>query len=119
MDRMAPPMKDKPVHFLLPQMRDALDASEAAGSVLSAVGDGSLTPDRRHAGYGPHRQLQTHSLTCAPIVLSGEIPRRFIPAIFAAICVLPTNEYFTPSSRRCSPNVGSPTRSGAPFMVEP
>ena len=44
MDRIAPPMKDKPVVFPLPKMRDALDASEAAGSVLSAVSDGSLTP---------------------------------------------------------------------------
>ena len=44
MDRIAPPMKDKPVVFPLPQMRDAMDASEAAGSVLSAVSDGTLTP---------------------------------------------------------------------------
>ena len=36
-------MKDKPVVFPLPKMRDALDASEAAGSVLGAVSDGSLT----------------------------------------------------------------------------
>ena len=44
MDRIAPPMKDKPVIFPLPQMRDAMDASQAAGSVLSAVSDGTLTP---------------------------------------------------------------------------
>ena len=44
MDRIAPPMKDKPVVFPLPKMRDALDASEAAGSVLSAVSDGTITP---------------------------------------------------------------------------
>ena len=44
MDRIAPPMKDKPVVFPLPKMRDAMDASEAAGSVLSAVSDGTLTP---------------------------------------------------------------------------
>ena len=44
MDRIAPPMKDKPVVFPLPKMRDAMDASQAAGSVLSAVSDGSLTP---------------------------------------------------------------------------
>ena len=44
LDRIAPPMKDKPVIFALPQMRDALDASQAAGSVLSAVSDGTLTP---------------------------------------------------------------------------
>ena len=44
MDRIAPPMKDKPVVFLLPQMCDAIDASEAAGSVLRAVSYGTLTP---------------------------------------------------------------------------
>ena len=44
MDRIAPPMKDKPVVFPLPKMRDAMDASQAAGSVLSAASDGSLTP---------------------------------------------------------------------------
>ena len=44
LDRIAPPMKDKPVIFALPQMRDAMDASQAAGSVLSAVSDGTLTP---------------------------------------------------------------------------
>ena len=44
MDRIAPPMKDKPVVFPLPRMHGAMDASEAAGSVLNAVGDGTLTP---------------------------------------------------------------------------
>ena len=44
MDRIAPPMKDKPVVFPLAKMRDALDASKAAGSVLSGVSDGTLTP---------------------------------------------------------------------------
>jgi hypothetical protein len=44
MDRIVPPMKDKPVLFTLPKICDALDASEAAGSVLSAVSEGTLTP---------------------------------------------------------------------------
>jgi len=44
MDRIAPPMKDKPVLFPLPRMQDATDASQAAGSVLSAVSDGTITP---------------------------------------------------------------------------
>ena len=43
MDRIAPSMKDKPVVFTLPKMQDAMDASQAAGSVLSAISDGSLT----------------------------------------------------------------------------
>ena len=44
LDRIAPPMKDKPVIFPLLQMRDSTDASQAAGSVLSAVSEGTLTP---------------------------------------------------------------------------
>ena len=44
LDRIAPPMKDKPVVFPLPQMHDAMGASLAAGSVLNAVSDGALTP---------------------------------------------------------------------------
>ena len=44
LDRIAPPMKDKPFVFPLPQMYDAMGASLAAGSVLNAVSDGALTP---------------------------------------------------------------------------
>ena len=44
MDRIAPPMKDKPIVFPLPRMQGAMDASKAAGSILNAVGDGTLTP---------------------------------------------------------------------------
>jgi len=44
MERIAPAPKDQPVSFSLPQMNNALDASEAAGSVLKAVSNGELTP---------------------------------------------------------------------------
>lgn len=44
MERIAPPAKDKPVSFDMPLMKSAQSASEAAGSVLSAVGEGCLTP---------------------------------------------------------------------------
>ena len=44
MERIAPAPKDNPVSFNLPQMNNALDASRAAGSVLTAVSDGNLTP---------------------------------------------------------------------------
>ena len=44
MERIAPAPKDNPVAFTLPQMNNALDASEAAGSVLTAVSEGNLTP---------------------------------------------------------------------------
>ena len=44
MERIAPAPKDQPVSFSLPTMHSALDASGAAGSVLTAVSDGELTP---------------------------------------------------------------------------
>lgn len=44
MDRIAPPPKDNPVCFNLKPMQGALDASEAAASVLTAVSEGELTP---------------------------------------------------------------------------
>ena len=44
MERIAPAPKDQPVSFSLPKMNNALDASAAAGSVLTAVSKGELTP---------------------------------------------------------------------------
>ena len=41
MERIAPAPKDQPISFSLPKMNNALDASEAAGSVLTAVSDGA------------------------------------------------------------------------------
>jgi hypothetical protein len=44
LDRLAPPRKDSPVTFPLPNMTSARDAAEAAGAVLEAVSVGDLTP---------------------------------------------------------------------------
>ena len=44
MERIAPAPKDHPVSFRLPEMNNATDASEVAGSVLTAVSKGELTP---------------------------------------------------------------------------
>ena len=44
MERIAPAPKDQPVSFSLPEMHNALDASQAAGSVLTAASEGELTP---------------------------------------------------------------------------
>ena len=44
MERIAPAPKDQPVSFSLPKMYNALDASEAVRSVLTAVSEGELTP---------------------------------------------------------------------------
>ena len=44
MERIAPVPKDQPVSFRLPKMNNAMDASEAAENVLTAVSEGELTP---------------------------------------------------------------------------
>ena len=44
MERIAPAPRDNTVQFSLPPMKNANDASGAAGSVLRAVSDGELTP---------------------------------------------------------------------------
>ena len=44
MERIAPAPKDQPVSFNLPKLINVMDASEAAGSVLTAVSEGELTP---------------------------------------------------------------------------
>ena len=44
MDRIAPPPKDAVATLSMPTMSNALDAAEAAGSVLRAVSEGELTP---------------------------------------------------------------------------
>ena len=44
LDRIAPAPKDNTVQFSLPSIVTASDASKAAGSVLSAVSSGELTP---------------------------------------------------------------------------
>ena len=44
MESIAPAPKDKSVSIRLPEMNDAMDASKAASSVLTAVSEGELTP---------------------------------------------------------------------------
>ena len=44
MEYLAPTSKDNPISFALPQINNALDASQAAGSTLTALNQGSLTP---------------------------------------------------------------------------
>ena len=44
LERIAPPRKDAPVTFTLPQMQSAIDAAKAAGAILDAVATGDLTP---------------------------------------------------------------------------
>jgi hypothetical protein len=44
MDRLVPPVKDRPVTFEMPGIESAQDAAVAVGAVLRAVADGNLTP---------------------------------------------------------------------------
>ena len=43
-DRLAPPRKDSPVAFDLPEMQTLNDAVPAMGALVKAVGQGDLTP---------------------------------------------------------------------------
>ena len=44
MDRLAPPRKDSPVAFDLPELKTVSDATRAMGALVKAVADGDLTP---------------------------------------------------------------------------
>ena len=44
LDRLAPPRKDSPVAFDLPEMKTINDAVPAMGALVKAVGHGDLTP---------------------------------------------------------------------------
>jgi hypothetical protein len=44
LDRLAPPVKDRPVSFHLPEIKMADDASAASGAILQAVSNGEVTP---------------------------------------------------------------------------
>lgn len=44
LERLAPPRKDAPLAFEVPDMTCAADAATALAGVLKAVGDGSITP---------------------------------------------------------------------------
>ena len=53
MERIAPAAKDKSVSFSLPNMKDAMDASQAASSVLTAVSEGvNLLRLKEHVSWG-------------------------------------------------------------------
>ena len=44
MERIAPAPKDTAVSFPLPDIKDAMDTSQAASSVITAVSEGELPP---------------------------------------------------------------------------
>lgn len=44
LERLAPPRKDAPVRFDLPQMQGAENAAAAMGAILGSVASGELTP---------------------------------------------------------------------------
>ncbi|HEV3159671.1 MAG TPA: DUF5681 domain-containing protein [Xanthobacteraceae bacterium] len=44
LDRIVPPRRDRPVHFTIPVLNSANDASEAMAAITTAVACGELTP---------------------------------------------------------------------------
>ncbi len=45
LERLAPPRKDAPITIMLPAVRNAADVVNASAAVLTAVGEGGITPD--------------------------------------------------------------------------
>jgi hypothetical protein len=44
LDRIVPPRRDRPVHFTIPALNSADEASKAMAAITSAVAHGELTP---------------------------------------------------------------------------
>ena len=44
LDRLLPPRRDRPVHFAIPNLNSAADASAAMAAITTAVAEGDLTP---------------------------------------------------------------------------
>jgi hypothetical protein len=44
LDRVAPPRRDRPIEVKLPKIESAADAARALSAILSALGEGLLTP---------------------------------------------------------------------------
>jgi len=44
LDRIAPPRKDRPIEFTLPEMKKASDAAESSSAIIEAASSGELTP---------------------------------------------------------------------------
>lgn len=73
LERLAPPRKDSPVQFPLPQMKTAHDAAKAAAAVLEAVSVGDLTPTEGAQMMGLvdsyRRTLETSELEARVVAL--------------------------------------------------
>lgn len=64
LDRLAPPRRDAPISFPLPQVRSATDAVAAGAAVLDAMAAGDITPDeasRVMAVLTAHKSMVTMS----------------------------------------------------------
>jgi hypothetical protein len=48
-DRIAPPRRDRPVIFSLPEIKTAADASRAMAAIVGAVASGALSPSEGEA----------------------------------------------------------------------
>jgi Family of unknown function (DUF5681) len=44
LDRIVPPRRDRPVHFTIPELNSAADATKAMAAITLAVAHGELTP---------------------------------------------------------------------------
>ena len=59
-DRLIPPVRDKPVNLSLPKAETARDVTKAVGTVLEALEQGDITPSEAQAVVS---RLETHRKT--------------------------------------------------------
>jgi Family of unknown function (DUF5681) len=69
LDRILPPRRDRPVHFSIPALHSAQDASKAMAAITTAVACGELTPAE---AAGLSRVIETY----VKALETSEIERR-------------------------------------------
>jgi hypothetical protein len=71
MDRIVPPRRDRPVHFAIPELNSAADASKAIASITQAVAHGEL-------GFGEAAELSKLIETYIRAVEATDLEKRLV-----------------------------------------
>jgi|SRR5580704_6696779 hypothetical protein len=71
LDRILPPRRDRPVHFAIPELNSAADASKAIASITQAVARGEL-------GFGESAELSKLIETYIRAVEATDLEKRLV-----------------------------------------
>jgi hypothetical protein len=71
LDRILPPRRDRPVHFAIPELNSAADASKAIASITQAVAHGEL-------GFGEAAELSKLIETYIRAVEATDLEKRLV-----------------------------------------